>query len=249
VHFEPNGRILDEDYSLNPQSGTQWDGFRHFCHFDSRQFYNGVTAAEILPTSGSPSPTRKLGIDAWARKGIVASALLLDFAAWAEREGVILDHFNSGEITLAQLEAVGRAQGIDIHNDIPPGTLLIIRSGWLRADFALTQEEREKRHNGGQTWSGVQPCEEMAEWLHDRWFCAVAGDGPAFEAWGGGKVENGWMHQRLLALWGSPIGELWDLERLSERCSEEGRWWVCVVSQPGNVEGGVGSMGNVMAIL
>jgi hypothetical protein len=33
-----------------------------------------------------------------------------------------------------------------------------------------------------------------------------------------------WLHEKLLALWGCPIGELWDLERLSKSCAEMNQW-------------------------
>lgn len=36
------GIVYDDVYNLNTQSGTQWDGFRHFAHIASGNFYNGV---------------------------------------------------------------------------------------------------------------------------------------------------------------------------------------------------------------
>jgi hypothetical protein len=37
------GLAYDDVYHLNTQSGTQWDGFRHFVHMGSGFFYNGVS--------------------------------------------------------------------------------------------------------------------------------------------------------------------------------------------------------------
>jgi hypothetical protein len=37
------GIAYDDVYHLNTQSGTQWDGFRHFAHIASGSFYNGVS--------------------------------------------------------------------------------------------------------------------------------------------------------------------------------------------------------------
>ncbi|KAI5815176.1 hypothetical protein BZA77DRAFT_316615 [Pyronema omphalodes] len=239
---------IDDIYTTNPQSGTQWDGFRHFTHIVSKKFYNGMTAEEIL----TPGEKRN-GIDAWARKGICASALLLDFKSWADEEGVSLEYFNSGKISLEMLEKVGKRQGVDIHKDIPVGCILLVRTGWLVADFALSEEERERIHKGPQVWGGIEASQAMAEWMHDSWFAAVASDSPSFEAWPLRKKEEGgegWLlHEKLLACWGCPIGELWDLERLAEKCNEVKRWWVCLTSAPGNVVGGVGSAVNGMAIL
>jgi hypothetical protein len=36
------GIAYDDLYTLNTQSGTQWDGFRHFAHIPSGTFYNNV---------------------------------------------------------------------------------------------------------------------------------------------------------------------------------------------------------------
>jgi len=36
------GIAYDDVYHMNTQSGTQWDGFRHFAHIPSGSFYNGV---------------------------------------------------------------------------------------------------------------------------------------------------------------------------------------------------------------
>jgi len=56
------------------------------------------------------------------------------------------------------------------------------------------------------------------------------------------------MHETLLAGFGMPIGELFNLERLAEQCKKEGRWTFFLTSQPLNVVGGVGSPPNPIAI-
>ena len=59
----------------------------------------------------------------------------------------------------------------------------------------------------------------------------------------------GWsMHEVLLAGWGCPIGELFDLEKLSEHCAKEKRWSFFVTSEVVNVPGGVASPPNSLAI-
>ena len=45
------------------------------------------------------------------------------------------------------------------------------------------------------------------------------------------------LHEYLLALWGCPLGEMVDLERLSEMCKEKKRWTFFVTSAPANVPG------------
>jgi hypothetical protein len=39
------GYAYDDLYTMNTQSGTQWDGFRHFAHMPTGSFYNGVSIA------------------------------------------------------------------------------------------------------------------------------------------------------------------------------------------------------------
>jgi hypothetical protein len=75
----------------------------------------------------------------------------------------------------------------------------------------------------------------MVDWLHDCWFAAVAGDAPSFEAWP--TQEGFYLHEYLLPLWGNPIGEMFDLEKLAKTCRENNRWTFFVTSQPANVPG------------
>lgn len=75
----------------------------------------------------------------------------------------------------------------------------------------------------------------MRDWLHDCYFAGVAGDSPTFEAWPVPKLDH--LHQSLLALWGCPIGEMWDLEVLARTCRERGRWTFFMTSAPANVPG------------
>ena len=42
------GYAYDDLYTMNTQSGTQWDGFRHFAHMPTGSFYNGVSMAAGL---------------------------------------------------------------------------------------------------------------------------------------------------------------------------------------------------------
>jgi hypothetical protein len=99
--------------------------------------------------------------------------------------------------------------------------------------------------------AGVSQEEKMIDWLHDSWFSAVAGDAPSFEAWPSqeSRCANsclqfdtnailGWyLHEYLLPLWGNPIGEMFDLEKLAKTCRANNRWTFFVTSQPANVPG------------
>jgi hypothetical protein len=56
------------------------------------------------------------------------------------------------------------------------------------------------------------------------------------------------LHNFLIAFWGTPIGELWDLEELARLCEKHQRWSFFLTSAPLNIEGGVASPNNAMAI-
>lgn len=87
----------------------------------------------------------------------------------------------------------------------------------------------------------------MLRWIWNS-FSAVAGDQPSFESWPAPPEAPYALHEVLLAGWGCPIGELFDLEKLAEHCKREGRWSFFVSSEPCNVPGGVASPPNVLAI-
>ena len=85
---------------------------------------------------------------------------------------------------------------------------------------------------------GIESTVEVLEWLWENQFAAVAGDSPSFESSpvGGGKGQDDVplivLHQWLLAGWGMPIGEMFDLEELARHCGECGRWSFFLTSVP-----------------
>lgn len=71
--------VNDDIVTFNTQGSSQWDGFRHYGHLDSCQFYGGVTLNDIH------SSKTQIGIDAIAAAGgIVGRGVLIDFVAWAD---------------------------------------------------------------------------------------------------------------------------------------------------------------------
>jgi hypothetical protein len=200
---------------------------------------------------------------------------LLDYWTYANEKGIIygkivtrpfeclvdslLYPYEYYTISYSELEACGRSQGIDIRptsqgGDIQVGDLLFIRSGFVATYYTKSPDARAaaalRPHTGGkddgQRWAGVKQETAILDWLHDCYFSVVAGDAPAFEAWP--SQEEYMLHEYILALWGMPLGEMFDLEKLSSTCRELGRWSFFVTSSPANCVGGVSSHGNAMAI-
>ncbi|KAI0835464.1 hypothetical protein F5Y06DRAFT_276331 [Hypoxylon sp. FL0890] len=247
---------FDDTYEMNPQSTSQWDGFRHFAHVPSGYFYNKTTPEDI----SGPSASTKCGIHAWATRGIAGRGLLLDYARYAEANNIKPEFYDNFKISHKDLVNTALMQGIDLRparqgGDIQIGDILLIRSGFLKNSASLTYEQKAARHlqphrfgpDDGQRYIGVEQSEEMLDFLHDSYFSAVAGDQPAFEAWPSNK--DYYLHEKLLALWGCPIGELWDLEKLAEKCAERKKWTFFLASAPNHVKGGISSTANALAII
>ncbi|KAL4915118.1 hypothetical protein BDW62DRAFT_189289 [Aspergillus aurantiobrunneus] len=251
------GVAYDDLYIMNTQSGTQWDGFRHFAHLGSKCFYNGATAQDVV----GQNPTDRCSIHHWSNHRIASRAILLDYKHYAETHNKDYDPYTSHAITHAELTACAANQGLDIRpesagGDIKPGDILLVRSGFVKRYHQLSPEQRTAaalRSHDDLAWAGLNQEEAMLDWLHDCYFAAVAGDSPTFECWPvtateEGRGSIGFMHQNILALWGMPLGEMWDLEALAKTCRRLGRWSFFVTSAPANVVGGVSAHPNATAI-
>ncbi|KAF1844497.1 uncharacterized protein K460DRAFT_394371 [Cucurbitaria berberidis CBS 394.84] len=250
------GVVYDDLYSLNTQSGTQWDGFRHFAHIPSGSFYNGTKGSDIT----GPTANHKCSIHHWAEHGIAGRGVLLDYRGYAHKKGINYDPFDYYPISWEELYQCGKDQGIDIRpaaqgGDIKPGDMLFIRSGWKEAYDGKSDEDRSKaalRHGTGKDgedglrYAGLSQEQKILDWLHDSYFASVAGDAPAFEAWP--THEDYHLHEYILSLWGMPLGEMLDLEKLAQTCHEKNRWFFFFSSAPANCPGGVGSHVNGTAI-
>ncbi|KAH8908593.1 hypothetical protein BR93DRAFT_944186 [Coniochaeta sp. PMI_546] len=245
---KPPRTVNDDVWTFNTQVSSQWDGLRHFGYQQEKKFYNGVTMDDIHGTDSNGDKTTVNGIQAWAEKGIVGRGILVDYHTWRLKQAetnpsyAAFDAFATTPIPLSDLQACLAAQGTEIHF----GDILIIRSGWMvaratKSDADLADLQREPPHR----FCGVEQSEAVLRWIWSN-FSAVAGDQPSFECW---PTRERWaLHEVLLAGWGCPIGELFDLERLAEQCRREGRWSFFVASEPCNVPGGVASPPNILAI-
>jgi len=234
---------------MNTQSGTQWDGFRHVAHQPTTTFYNNTQHTDF--TNGNEK-SHKCSVHLWREHGFTGRGVLLDYKAYAESKGINYDTATRHAISYDDLVEVGKAQGLDIRpasqgGDIKPGDLLFVRSGWVKDYYARSAEKNAElatREHG--TWAGVKQQPEIIDWLHDCYFSAVGGDAPAFEAWP--TQESYMLHEYLLALWGVPIGEMVDLERVSELAKKHKRYTFFVTSAPFRTVGGVASWLNATAI-
>lgn len=250
--------VNDDTWTFNTQSSSQWDGLRHYAYQKEQRFYNNVSIDHIhhpSPSDGKPKDVN--GIHQWAARGIVGRGVLLDFGRWRETQLAAgndpggrlaaMSAFRKSEITLADLRAVAGAQGTAFH----PADILIIRTGYIAAYTAALSADPEglEAHvkQVPPSCIGIERSEPMLRFIWEN-FAAIAGDQPALEALPTNEGEGMVVHEVLLAGWGCPIGELWDLEKLGEECRRVGRWSFLLVSEPTMVVGGVASPPNALAI-
>jgi hypothetical protein len=191
---------------------------------------------------------------AWAQKGIVGRGVLVDYYTWA-LEHAPYNPMEQYSIPFSNLQECIRSQNLTFRK----GDILIVRSGFTVAYDKLDIPAREaKAAVNPAHFAGVEQSEEVLEWIWENQFAAIAGDAVGFECWRITLSERAdlvatkkdyAMHEVFLAGWGMPIGEMFYLEKLAEECRRLGRWTFFFTSEPLNVNGGVASPPNALAIL
>lgn len=232
---------LDNFY---PQASSQWDGLLHVGDFE-HGFWGGVTVSELREHDDK----QRLGIDHWARRGIVGRAVVLDVGREREKQGRPIDCASNDAISVAELEATRRAAGVAFE----PGDVWLIRFGWVgwyeqqpaaaRAELATSGMFKMKL-------PGLECSEAMAEYIFDHHPAAVASDVPSLESWPPPDVRapEGFLHHFLLGRFGMAIGEMFVLDALAADCAEDGVYAAFLTSAPLNIPGGIGSPPNALAI-
>jgi Putative cyclase len=221
------------DYA--PSSGSHWDGLRHmrcreFGFFGGRDFE---------PVSGAGP----IGVEHWARHGIVGRGVLLDLAADQVRSGGSRDPFIEGTVPVTELRNAADAQGVELR----AGDVLCVRFGWLAKYRELAAGERGRLAAAPLSFLGLAADESMARFLWNTGIAAVVCDNPAVETWPGSRAA-GSLHRRLIPLLGMALGELFDLDRLAAECATQGRYEFMFASTPVDLIGGVNSPANAIAI-
>ncbi len=224
--------VLD---GFHPQGSTQWDGLRHRGH-PQAGYYGGVPADQVAGAG------TRLGIGHWAATGLTGRGVLADVAGHLEREGVGHDPSRHHEITPELLRETLAAQGTAVR----AGDVLLVRTGFIGAYLRASRARRTAIRDSG-AFTGLSAAEEMAEYLWDGGFAAVAVDNPAVEAAPRDPAGVS-LHARLIPALGFALGEFFTFERLATAARADGRYSCLFVSVPLNLPGGVGSPANALAI-
>ncbi|KAG6840499.1 hypothetical protein C0991_006329 [Blastosporella zonata] len=199
--------LRDDDIHFNSQSGTQWDGMKHFGILREGVYYKGIPA-DSLPLGRHPIPDplnidpklSQLGIQNWAKHGICGRGVLLDLVRFYTDGGKELsyDPFEAHAIGVADLEACAKKQGVEFRQ----GDILLLRVGFINRYNTTTNEVRTELGSKNETFAGIDNTDDM---------------------------------KRFICLWGMPIGEFFDLEDLAEYSKETGRYTFYFSSWPMNV--------------
>jgi kynurenine formamidase len=230
-----NDDLLDR---FNTQEGSQWDGLGHVGHCRHELFYNGVGVDETRQGNA------RLGIHHWADK-FVGRGVLIDVFGFRKARGVAVNPLSRDVYTLEELKGALEAQGTTLR----PGTVLLVRTGWMESYEACSAEQKLALAPMEKLASmGIEASRRMVEWLWDNKVAAIGTDCPAVEAFPFDFADENALHYRALPLLGLPLGELFVLAPLAEDCAADRRYEFMLVSTPLNLEGGIASPPNAVAI-
>jgi hypothetical protein len=233
-------------HGWNTQSSSQWDGFRHIKH-PVHGFYNGVADEDH-------------GIHHWAQRGIATRGVLADVARWREGQGRPLVPNSSDPIEASDITSTLAAQGVTVE----AGDVLLIRTGWLSWYRSQDEAARHAFNEAGHPCVGLRPGPDNWKLLWNLHIAAVGADNPSVEVWPPAsfvtadnltailstpeRLDEVFMHIRLLPLLGLPLGEFFDLDPLADDCASDGVYEFLFTSAPLNLHAGVASPPNALAI-
>lgn len=241
LSFEQYG-LLGHDDSIdnyNTQEGSQWDGLAHIGHIRHKAFYNGVRDSEI-----KDGPGGKLSIHKWADR-VVGRGVLIDVCKYRNEQKRPINALTNDRYTLKDIQDALKAQA----KNLKPGSILLIRTGWMQAyERASDAQKKAMAPLEALKSCGIEDTREMVAWFWDNRVAAVGTDCPAVEPWPWDFRDEGALHYRTLSLLGLPIGEQFVLDPLAEDCAADGRYEFMMVSVPMNLEGGIATPPNAVAI-
>jgi hypothetical protein len=225
-----------------PQFSSQWDGLRHV-RYRQHGFWGGRQDADI-DEGGA------LGIEHWARHGIITRGVLIDAVRYYAERGTGLPPSRWRAFTPGDLDDILEFQG----TGLTTGCAVAIRTGWLEWYLTLGSQTRAAmrgsvgRQPDPLQCPGLYAGARTAAWLWDHRVAAVASDNPTVEALPVNRA-TGFLHYRLIPLLGMPVGELWALGELARACEQTGQYEFMLCSGPLYLPGGVGSPANAYAVL
>lgn len=228
----PDVVYSDDVIHMYLQAGTQWDALGHV-HYGG-QLYNGFDSHEFLTVDGAG----RCGIEHLSKPGIMSRGILLDVARHRGVDRIAVED----PITPDDLSAVCEAQGVSFE----PGDILLIRTGHMRH---FTVDENRETFGGVFNQPGVNAA--CAEWVADRNIAAVCADNCTVEVVNEEIIGSAIpmpFHNLCIRDMGCPLGEMFNLEALSEDCAADRRYEFLLAAPPLPVTQGFGSPVNPLAL-
>jgi kynurenine formamidase len=184
----------------------------------------------------------RLGIDNFARHGIVGRGVLLDVARHLESLGQPVQPYERREIPLGVLLEAADAQGMRVQH----GDIVMVRTGTAQViqHEAEYPETAQRPLPGGP---GLKIDYDMLGWLWDNQVAAITSDSLAVELFPSPPGSPS-LHRDGIALLGMVLGELFDLESLADDCAQDRVYECLFVAKPLNLRSGVGSPANALAM-
>ncbi len=235
--------LLGHDDSIdnyNTQEGSQWDGLGHVGHIKHQAYYNGVKDDQI-----KDGPGGKLSIHKWANK-VVGRGVLIDAFKYRNEAGRPLNPLTDEKYTLKDLQDALKAQA----GQLKPGSILLVRTGWMQAyeKASPCAEDRDGAAGGAQgvRHRSIARDGRMAMGQSRRRHRHRLPRGRAVAV--GASRTRARLHYRTLSMLGLPLGEQFILDPLAADCAADKRYEFMLVSVPMNLEGGIASPPNAVAI-
>jgi kynurenine formamidase len=231
---------LDDVYdNFYPQCSSQWDSLAHVA-YSRGVFYNGATDADVLAG-------RRNTIDYWARRGIVARAVVLDVERALSARGGGYSPDGATAFSVADLEEARALAGFCYS----PGCIVLLHTGfvgWYQSQPRETRRRVARRLRA----PGIEHSEDMAAYLWDNEIMAIASDTFSVEVWPADFSQEsfpfGFLHRILIGQFGMALGELWWLDDLAADCAQDGVYECLLTSAPMHAKGGIGSPPNALAL-
>lgn len=217
--------VADDVVLLPLQSVSQWDSLAHVSY--RRRIY-GDHGEEMVTSHGAQVNSIREISGRVAGRGILA-----DFPS-----ELGIDHLDEGyPISADDLERNLTSRGITPES----GDILLVRTGFLQ-------------HCRARNWLGYHEdapglALSAIPWLHEHEIAAIATDTASLEV----KPFDGEgigvpFHAVAIVHMGLLLGEIFDLEELSQACLEDHRFEFLLIAPPLPVTAGVGSPVNPYAI-
>ncbi|MFE0627088.1 cyclase family protein [Streptomyces sp. NPDC058864] len=216
----------DDIVTMGLQAATHWDALTHVSH--SGRIYNGRPAGSVTAHGGAAFS----GIEKIAT--LLSRGVLLDVARARGTDRLPGDH----AVTPDDLDAAEELA----RTTVRAGDIVLVRTGQMQVYLA------GDKHAYAFPSPGLSV--RTPEWFHARDVAAVANDTLTFEIFPP-EIEDLWLavHALDLVEMGMPQGQNWNLEALSEACTEEGRYEFLLDATPQPFVGGVGSPVAPVAVL